>query len=40
MLSAKTTEILRSKNALRMTRLEDDHAHNAMSAENEVMING
>jgi len=39
MQSAETAEILRAKNALRMTRLEDDHAHNAMSAENEV-ING
>jgi hypothetical protein len=39
MQSAKSAEILRAKNALRMTRLEDDDAHNAMSAEIELVTN-
>jgi hypothetical protein len=40
MQSAGNAEILRAKNALRMTSLENDGAHNAMSAKNELIVDG
>jgi hypothetical protein len=40
MQSAGNAEILRAKNALRMTSLENDGAHNAISAKNELIVDG
>ena len=40
MQSAGNAEILRAKNTLRMTSLENDGAHNAMSAKCELIVDG